>query len=791
MPENKFFINLKTGFTFCLKYLNIAWKQFLIYREKFLTYFNKNSVTKVWKRFIYINFTFIFYLFVVDVNFLWLFGSSPSIQKLENPKLEQASELFTSDGIMIGKYYQENRVPVDYSKISPILIKALIATEDVRFYKHSGIDMQAMGSILLSLVKGDSRGGSTITQQLAKNLYRTRGESSKGLFGFIPGINTLIIKTKEWITAVKLERAYTKEEIVTMYLNTVDFGSRAFGVKTACQTYFNSSPDQINIQEAAMLVGLLKATTTYSPILNPKKSLKRRNVVLEQMAKDNLITEAEADSISKLPIELKYYIEKHYDGAGTYFRGIMNNYLKEWCKQNGYDLYTDGLKIYTTIDSRMQKHAELAVEDHMKNLQNKFYNHWKGQNPWIDENKKEIPDFIETVAKRTQRYQTLVKKFGEKHDSVNIIMNTPRKMTVFTWEGEKDTTLSPIDSIKYYKYFLHAGFLLIDPYTGHIKSWVGGINYKYFKYDHVRQASRQPGSTFKPFVYLTAIEKGYSPCHKMIDRPVSVEYEENGEKKVWAPHNSDRVFTGDSMTLRRAMAKSVNSITAQLTERVGWKSVVEYAKKLGIKSPLKAVPSVGLGSSDVNLYEMVGAYATFVNNGVYTRPMFITRIEDRNGNIIHEFVPYKQQVISEESAFLMMHMLKGGLEEPGGTSQALFEFDLFRGNEFGGKTGTSNNHSDGWFMGLTKDFVAGTWVGGDDRCIHFRTSAMGEGARTALPIFGKFMERVYADKDLGIKMGYFPKPKIKITKPYNCRTRLKPKVDTSKVLIDTSAVISE
>ena len=754
---------------------------------------NQDPVVKVWGFFIKFLLSLLLYIIAVDINFLWLFGKMPGFQKLENPKIDVASEIYSSDGVKIGKYFIENRTPVEYTQISPYVIKALIAVEDVRFYEHSGIDMQAIFSVIYNLITGgQKRGGSTITQQLAKNLFKIRGEGSKGLLGFVPIINTLIFKTKEWILSVRLERAYSKQEIITMYLNTVDFGSRAFGIKTAAQTYFNTTPMELSIQEAATLVGLLKATTTYSPILNPKNCLNRRNLVLEQMAKYGIIDYRTADSVSKLPIELKFYVEKHYDGVGTYFRSIMNNYLKEWCKKFGYDLYTDGLKIYSTIDSRIQKLAEEAVEEHMRTLQKAFYKHWKGQNPWVDENNREIPGYIEQVAKRTPRYKALVERYGENHDSVQIIMNTPIKMTVFSWDGEKDTILSPMDSIRYYKHFLHAGFLVIDHQTGHIKAWVGGINYKYFKYDHVRQASRQPGSTFKPFVYLAAIDKGYSPCSRLVDKPYSIKYYENGELKEWSPRNSDRVFTYDTMTLRHAMARSVNSITAQLTDLVGWDTVIEYAKKLGIKSPLKPVPSIGLGSSDVNLYELVAAYATFPNRGVYTRPMFIKRIEDKNGKVIYEFVPYKEQVLSEETAWLMLHMLKGGLEEPYGTSQALFQYDLFKGNEFGGKTGTSNNYSDGWFIGITKDWVAGVWVGGDDRCIHFRTSAMGEGARTALPIFGKFMEKVYANKDLNITMGYFPKPTVKITKPWNCTTPWKKtRKDTTTIQINDSTSLKD
>lgn len=776
---------LKKYFNSLIDLLLYLWDYFLYYREIFLEFFNASPVRKVYKWSVFVFLGIILFVFAIQTNFLWLFGKSPSIKKLDEIKVDQASLLYSADGMLLGKYYMENRIPVDYDKISPVLIKSLIATEDVRFYEHSGIDLKALVSIFYYVAKGDNRGGSTITQQLAKNLYKIRGESSKGLLGFIPGVGVLINKMKEWITAVRLEKAYTKEEIITLYLNTVDFGCNSFGIKTAAKTYFDTSPDSLRIEESAILVGLLKATTTYNPKINPNNSKERRNVVFGQMVKFNIISQKEADSLSLLPINLKFYVEKSYDGAGTYFRNIMNNYLKKWCSEHGYDLYKDGLKIYTTIDTRYQKLAEEAVDEHMYQLQRRFDQHWKGENPWIDAQKKEIPNFIEDAAKRTQRYRSLERKYGKGNDSIMIVMNKRIKMHIFSWTGEVDSLMSPMDSIRYYKRFLHAGFLVVDPYKGHIKAWVGGINYKFFKYDHVAQSSRQPGSTFKPFVYLTALKQGYSPCNRMVDRPISIEYLEDNQKKVWAPKNSDRVFTNDSMTLRRAMAKSVNSVTAQLTEKVGWDNVVQSAKDLGIKSPLKKVPSIGLGSSDVNLYELVGAYATFLNQGVYTQPMFITRVEDRNGNIIHEFIPTTREVLDPEIAWLMIHMLKGGLEEPGGTSQALFEFDLFKGNEFGGKTGTSNNHSDGWFIGLNKDLIAGSWVGGEDRCIHFRTSALGEGARTALPIFGRFMTKVYDNKELGIKMGYFPKPKVKINRPYRCPTIIK------KVVVDSSAVSAD
>ncbi|MDX5346225.1 MAG: transglycosylase domain-containing protein [Hymenobacteraceae bacterium] len=728
-------------------------------------------VKNLWKAFGFVFAFVLVYIFCVEWNVLYLFGQSPGLEHLENPRTDQASELYTADSVLIGKYFKENRSPVSYSQLSPKLVDALIATEDIRFYEHSGIDPEAVISIFWYTLQGDRRGGSTITQQLAKNLYKTRTENSKGVLGHIPLVGTIISKTKEWLTAVKLERNYTKEEIITWYLNTVDFGSNSFGIKTASRTFFNTTPDSLTVEQAATLVGLLKATYMYSPRFNPENSLERRNVVLSQMVKYNYLTQPQYDSLSKLPIELDYNVENHYDGPATYFRGAVGSFVQKWCKDNGYDLYSDGLKVYTTIDSRMQAHAEAAVEKQMRNLQRKFYRHWDGKNPWVDEKDNEIPGFIEDAIKRTGYYRKLKKQYGKDQAKINQELNRPRKMKVFTWDGEKDTTLSPLDSLRHYKHLLHAGMMTVDPYTGHIKAWVGGINYKYFKYDHVQQAKRQPGSTFKPFVYVAAIDKGYAPCDKIVDQRITINYVEKGENKSWSPTNSDWEYTGAPMTLRRAIGKSVNSVTAQLTEKIGWDTVVEYAHKLGIKSPLQSVPSIGLGPSDVSIYEMVGAYSTFLNNGFWSEPMYVTRIEDRNGNIIAQFTPKQKKVLSEETAWLMVYMLKGGMEEPGGTSQALWEYDLWKnGNEIAGKTGTSSNHSDGWYMGLTKDLVTGVWVGGEDRSIHFRTSQLGEGSKTALPIYGIYMENLYQDKELGYTMGRFPKPTTKIHKSYYCPT---------------------
>lgn len=743
---------------------------------------------RFWKGTILLFVSLVLYFKAVEHNFLFLFGELPGIEQLENPKIPVASELYTEDGILLGRYYLENRSPVKYEEISPYLINALIATEDIRFYEHSGIDLKAISSVIfntvLGLGKSSRGGGSTISQQLAKNLFKTRAGGTQGLLGRISLIKTLIIKTKEWITAVNLEKAYSKEEILTMYLNTVDFGANAYGIKTAAKTFFGTTPKQLNVQQAATLIGLLKAPTYYSPLLNPNNSLRRRNVVLTQMYKYGFLDSIAFVKARQMPLGVKFTTEKPEDGAGTYFRGVMNNYLLKWCEENGYDLYADGLKIYTTIDSRIQRHAEAAIEERMKELQAKFYEHWRGMNPWRDRNGKEIPDYIENAVRAMPWYKELLTRLNGDTAAVNRVIHTPRRMTVFSWRGEIDTLLSPFDSVKYYKYFLRAGLMAMDPYSGYIRAWVGGINYKYFKFDHVKQSRRQPGSTFKPFVYAAAIDSfGYSPCSKMVDGPVTIQYFENGQKKLWSPHNADWTYSYDTVSLRYGIGRSLNTIAAKVIKEIGWHAVINYARKMGITSPLDTVPSVGLGTSDVSLYEMTGAYGTFLNGGVWTEPMFITRIEDKNGRIIQRFTPKRRRAMSPESAFLMVYMLRGSMQEPGGTSARLYSYrGLWGNNEIGGKTGTSSNHADGWYIGITKDLVTGVWVGGEDRSIHFRTSELGEGSKTALPIFGTFMEKVYADTaDLGVTKGRFPTEKelnLRITKPYFCPTPVKPKPDT-------------
>ena len=740
-------------------------------------------MNKRWVKIVYQSIRVIaIYFIAMELNFLWLFGYSPTINELKNPPYAIASEVYSSDSVLIGRYFKENRIPVVYDSIAPIVFKALVATEDVRFYQHHGIDFYSIGSSIWSTANGDKRGASTITQQLAKNLFRTRSRTSQGLIRFIPGVKTIVYKTKEWITALKLEYLYDKKDILEMYLNTVSFGNNSFGIKVAAKKYFNKLPLDLNTEEAALLVGMLKATSTYNPITKQATALERRNIVLAQMAKDGVISERKFNQIVQRPIKLSLSEEDEKDKTkDSYLRTAVANYLEKWCDDNGFDLYADGLKIYTTIDSRMQKHAELAMQDWMKTLQKRFRNTWQNEAPWRDENGVEIPNFLSTLAKRLPLYSLLQDKYGEQTDSIEAKLNEKKRMKIFTWKGEKDTIFSTYDSLAYYASILQSGLMTLDPFTGHIKTWVGGINYKYFKYDHINQAKRQAGSTFKPFVYLAAIDNGYSPCDKFTDKAITINYKEDGEEKSWSPKNSDWSFSGKEMSLRWAMGKSCNSVTAQLTEAIGWDKVVKYAKKLGIESPLKSVPSIGLGSNDVTLYEMIRAYGVFLNTGVKTEPILVTKINDQDGKLLAEFKAKQERVISEETAWLMIHMFKGGMEEPGGTSQALWEYDIWsKGNEIGGKTGTTSNHSDGWYIGITKNLVTGVWVGNDERSIHFKTSDYGEGSKTALPIYGKFMERLYHDPTVGITYGRFPKPTVKITKDYNCPTP-RQRNDTSKV----------
>lgn len=731
---------------------------------------------------IFIYFVIIFFC-SIELNLFGIFGYSPDMKDIEQPTLSVSSEVFTADGKLLAKFYKEDRTPIEYKDLSPNLINALVSTEDVRFYKHGGVDYYGFFTSLVSTATGDRRGASTITQQLAKNLFKTRRRKAQGFIRHIPVVSTVVYKFKEWLTAFKIEHVYNKQQILTMYFNTVPFGNNSFGIQTAALKYFNKKPNNLTPAEAATLIGMLKATSTYNPIRYPAKAVERRNVVLSQMEKYGYLKRPEYEQCVKHPIGLNLsHVEE--EGMGdSYLRRAVEKWLDKWLKENDYDLYEDGLKIYTTIDSKLQQYAEEAVAEKMKMLQRRFNNIWKGKNPWRDSKGNEIVDFLLKAEQRLPIYQLLKKKYKGDTVEINKYFNKPKRMKVFTWNGDQDTTFSSVDSIKYYTKLLNTGMMTIEPSTGKIKVWVGGIDNKYFKYDHVNQAKRQAGSTFKPFAYLTALDNGYSPCDKFTDKPVSISYTDNGKPDVWEPKNADYHFSYREMSLRWAMGKSVNSITAQITEKVGWDKVVEYAHKCGIESPLKAVPSVSLGSNDVSVYEMVRAYSTFLNKGEKIDPLLVSKITDNNGNVLKEFELKTTRVLSEETAWLMLYMFRGGMEEPGGTSQALWEYPILwkkNSNQIGGKTGTSSDYVDGWYMGITKDLVTGIWVGADDRSVHFNSSESGEGSHTALPIFGLFMEKVYSDPNSGYTYGPFPKPWSKITKTYMC--------PSPRISVDTTSV---
>lgn len=699
------------------------------------------------------------FIMVKNDAFGW-FGSLPSLQALERPDPDLSSELISADGVSLGKYFRKNRTPVTYDELSPEMVNTLLVTEDIRFKDHSGIDLRGLSrAIIGKLTFSFQGGGSTITMQLAENLYRTNSEEQGSLYRF-SALGQIITKIKEWIISVQLEQSYTKEEILAMYLNTIEYGSNSFGIQVAANTFFNKLPSQLDYQEAASLVGSINKPTAYNPVYSADKAKRKRTEVLWNVHKYNLIDRELYDSLNSKELELNYLVESQNEGMATYFRARTKSYLMYWCRENGYDLFDDGLKIYTTIDSRLQKYAEEAVSEHMDTLQYIFDEHLNGDKPWIDDQGEEIPDFLNNAIKRTEAYKNLISEFEDNSDSVNFYLNKKKQMRVFSWKGEIDTLFSSYDSLEYYKHFLHAGFMAMDPRTGYIKAWVGGINYKYFKYDHVKQGKRQPGSTFKPIIYTAAIDNNWSPCQVAVDAPVTFSMP-GQDPPTWTPSNANGKFTGENLTLRQAMARSVNSVTALIMSKISPETAVEYAKKLGIESPLEAVPTLCLGAGgDVSVYEMVGAYSTFVNKGTFIKPYYVSRIEDKNGNVIQQFVPDETEAINEETAYIMLNMLQGTTTEPGGTALGL-DRSLRLNNEIGAKTGTTQNASDGWFIGVTKDLAAGGWVGGDDRSIHFKYWAMGQGARTAMPIWEKFMLKVYADQTLGYEKGPFEKP----TKP--------------------------
>ena len=709
-------------------------------------------------------------------------GPMPSFAELENPEYYLAAEVFSEDGVLMGKISIENRTWTEFKSISPYLVDALVATEDIRYYRHSGIDLRGLGrAAIRTILLGQSTGGgSTITQQLAKQLYPRDTTRNSSL---MKKIKLGVSKFKEWQTSVKLERSYTKEEIITMYLNKFDFSYNAIGIKSAARVYFNTTPDSLNLQQAAVLVGMLKASTRYNPVRNPELMLQRRNTVLAQMAKYGYLTPDIADSVQKLPIVTFFTVEDHNSGLATYLREYIrrtmrmsepdrNKYVREtsyedalwewnnnplygWCNKNKkpdgtpYDIYKDGLKIYTTINSKMQKFAEEAVTEHLsKDVQPDFYRRArKFRNPPYsdDLSKKEVDELITSSMERTDRYYSM-KIAGVPEDSIILAFNTPVRMRVFSWKGDRDTIMTPLDSLRYYKYFIRSSFMVEDPHNGYVKAYVGGPDFRYFKYDAVTQQKKQVGSTIKPFLYTIAIQNGYSPCYEVEDIPRSFDV---GDSIPWTPRSSGpKEFHGKMVTLKWGLAQSENYISAWLMEQFRPTAVTDLMHKMGIRSFIDPVPSIFLGTSDIKLEEMVGAYGTFANKGVYTRPMYVTRIEDKNGNTISRFTPKIEEVLSEDHAFLMLNLLQNVVLTGSGRRMRVEPYNLM--NQIGGKTGTTQNHANGWFMGVTPNLVGGVWSGWEDQAIHFETLGEGQGANMALPVFAIFLKKVYNDPQFGI-----------------------------------------
>jgi penicillin-binding protein 1A len=744
---------------------------------KDIKYYSK----KFWKLFFYtLGGLFLFFLFAS-----WgLFGKMPSFEDLENPDSNLATEIISSDGVTLGKFYNENRTAIKYKDLPKSLVDALVSTEDERFYEHSGIDARRTFGAALKL--GKDGGASTITQQLAKNLFH--GEGSK----FLPF--RIVQKAKEWIIAIRLERQYTKQEIIALYLNQVDFVNGAVGIRSASKVYFSKEPRDLTVEESALLVGMLTNPSRFNPNRFPERALKRRNIVLGQLVRNKHLEESAKKILEKKPIKLNFHPESHLDGTATYFREYLRDYMKNWVKENKkpdgeeYDIYGDGLKIYTTIDSKIQEHAEEAVLAHMKNLQEEFWTQQKGNKnaPFINITDAETDKIIKQAMKNSERWRIL--KADEKTDEEIIASFSKKtKMTVFTWKGERDTIMTPLDSIRYYKHFLQAGLMSMEPQTGQVKAWVGGINYKYFQYDHVGQGARQVGSTFKPFVYATAIEQlGMSPCDTIIDGPFMIRKGRHHVTEDWEPRNSDQKYRG-MVTLKKALANSINTISAKLIDKTGPEAVVELTKKLGVTTEIPVQPAIALGAVDITVQDMVAAYSTFANQGVYIKPQFISRIEDKNGAIIYEPVPESHDVLNKDVAFAVIKLLEGVTEggsgerlrtEGGGSGDNRWTgYPYMFKNPIAGKTGTTQNQSDGWFIGMVPNLVTGVWVGCEDRSARFKSITYGQGATAALPVWGYFMEKCYEDKDLQISTDEFERPDnfaIKV----DCWTAPKPSVAT-------------
>lgn len=694
------------------------------------------------------------------------FGALPTFEELENPKNDLATEIISADGKTLGKYYlKANRTPIQYKDLPDNLVKALVATEDERFYEHSGIDFRGLARAVAKL--GRNGGASTITQQLAKNLFHKSGEAAKS--------HRLIQKIKEWVIATRLERQYTKKEIITMYLNTQGFLFNATGIRSAARIYFGKEPKDLDLQESAILVAMLKNPRQFNPHrkVSRKKSLSRRNVVFLQMEKSGFITEKQKDSLQKLPLKIKFTPESHSDGLATYFREYLKQFMKRWAKNNPkpdgefYDIYKDGLKIYVTIDSRMQKYAEEAMTEHMTNLQKYFSEEQKKNKtaPFYDIDRENIRKIMNRAKKNSDRYKRM-KAAGKSDKEIEKAFNTKVDMRVFTWKGDRDTIMTPYDSIRHYKHYLRSGLASIEPQTGHIKVWVGGINNKHFKYDAVRQQKRQVGSTFKPFVYATAINQlKMSPCDKFPNTPYTIPKEKYAMQDDWTPKNEGEKYGGE-LTLKEALAKSVNVITARLIDEVSPINVARLAKSAGIETEFQANPSIALGAIDLTLLEMVSAYSTFANKGMRVAPMFITQIEDKNGTVLETFVPETKEVLSEESAYVVLNLLEGVTQKGSGVRLRTtynrpkyvtgypYEFT----NPIAGKTGTTQNHTDGWFMGIVPNLATGVWTGGEDRSIHFAGIGKGQGAAMSLPTWAIFMRKCYEDKTLDISKDAFDKP---------------------------------
>lgn len=690
---------------------------------------------------------------IITLTALGVFGELPSVEELQNPKSNLATVVYSGDMEILGKYYSENRINIRYADLDKDVVNALIATEDARYLEHSGIDFKAIGRAVFSI--GSNGGGSTITQQLAKMMF-PRQKLNK--------VELVVRKIKEWIIAARLEKNYTKEEIMAMYLNRFDFLNLAVGIKSASKIYFNTTPDSLKLEEAAMLVGMAQNPSLYNPIRKPEKTKHRRNVVLSQMVKYGYITKAKFDEVKGKDLGIKFHPEDHNDGLAPYFREYLrDNFLKSWCEKHinpetkkPYNIYKDGLKIYTTIDSRMQQYAEEAVNEHMLDLNKQFLKECKNKRnapfAW-NVSKEEIEKLMLSAVKRTDRYRSL-KDSGLTHEKIMANFQVKVPMTVYSLRGEIDTIMTPWDSIKYAKSYLQTGFMAMEPQTGYVKAWVGGINHKYYQYDHVKVSRRQVGSTFKPFVYALAIQEGLSPCYQVPNVRTCIQ---TPDGKDWCPDNSDgSKGTGQMITLRRALALSINYVTAWVMKQYGPQATVNLVKRLGVTSDIPLVPSICLGTADINVFEMVAANSAFANKGTYVQPTFITRIEDKNGKVLEEFVPNSDEVFSEEKAYAMIQLMRGVVEYgTGARLRGRYKLN----NQIAGKTGTTQNNADGWFIGLTPDLVAGAWVGGEDRSIHFNTTAQGQGAAMALPIWGKFFQKIYADSKLKVSKNEFKKPK--------------------------------